>query len=135
MYTADTENNTLVRNYIVSTLRALDWHVEEDSFIDNTPYGPKNFTNVIATKDPEAPRRVALSAHFDSKFFSSYPQNQVRVEDFVGPLCLAFRGVRERCLGEGSVALSDVAPISCLAVIATTAFRCPPATHPSISLQ
>ncbi|KAH8998330.1 peptidase family M28-domain-containing protein [Lactarius hatsudake] len=64
----DTENSTLVRNYIVSTLRNLRWHVEEDSFIGSTPYGPKNFTN--------APRRVVLSAHFDSKYFPSYPQNQ-----------------------------------------------------------
>ncbi|KAI0318924.1 glutaminyl-peptide cyclotransferase-like protein [Amylostereum chailletii] len=72
----DTENNTLVRKYIVSTLEKLNWHIEEDSFIWTTPYGPKNFTNVIATKDPDAPRRVVLAAHFDSKFFSTYPQNQ-----------------------------------------------------------
>jgi putative aminopeptidase FrvX len=73
---ADTENHTLVRNYIISTLRKLNWHIEEDSFVDTTPYGPKNFTNVIATKDPDAPRRVVLAAHFDSKFFPSYPENQ-----------------------------------------------------------
>ena len=73
---ADTENHTLVRNYIVSTLRKLNWHIEEDRFEDTTPYGPKNFTNVIATKDPDAPRRVVLAAHFDSKFFPSYPDNQ-----------------------------------------------------------
>ena len=74
---ADTENNTLVRNYLVSKLRALNWDVEEDSFTDVTPYGEKRFTNVIATKDPKAPRRVILAAHFDSKFFPTYPQNQV----------------------------------------------------------
>lgn len=59
-------------------MKALNWHVEEDSFTDLTPYGEKRFTNVIATKDPDAPRRVVVSAHFDSKFFSSYPANQVR---------------------------------------------------------
>ncbi|KAH9955265.1 hypothetical protein BC827DRAFT_1379132 [Russula dissimulans] len=74
--TPDTENHTLVRNYLVSTLRRLNWHIEEDRFVAITPYGPKNFTNVIATKDPDAPRRVVLAAHFDSKFFPSYPQNQ-----------------------------------------------------------
>jgi glutaminyl-peptide cyclotransferase len=52
--------------------------VEEDSFEEDTPFGVKRFTNIIATKDPNAPRRVILSAHFDSKFFSSYPENQVR---------------------------------------------------------
>ncbi|KAI0253584.1 hypothetical protein BJV78DRAFT_1122938 [Lactifluus subvellereus] len=74
--TPDTDNHTIVRNYLVSTLRKLNWHIEEDRFIGQTPYGPKNFTNVIATKDPDAPRRVALAAHFDSKYFPSYPQNQ-----------------------------------------------------------
>jgi len=72
----DTENHTLVRNYIISTLRDLKWHIEEDSFIGSTPYGLRNFTNVIATKDPDAPRRVVLSAHYDSKYFPTYPQNQ-----------------------------------------------------------
>ncbi|KAI0807767.1 hypothetical protein C8Q74DRAFT_1188064 [Fomes fomentarius] len=72
----DTDNNTVVREYIVNTMKKLDWHVEEDSFTDTTPYGVKRFTNIIATKDPKAPRRVILSAHFDSKFFSSYPENQ-----------------------------------------------------------
>lgn len=66
-----------MRNYIVSTLKKLDWHVEEDTFTDNTPYGTKRFTNVIATKDPDAPRRVVVAAHFDSKFFPDFPQNQV----------------------------------------------------------
>ena len=74
----DTENNTIVREYLVSTLKNLNWHVEEDSFNDTTPYGVKRFTNVIATKDPAASRRVILAAHFDSKFFSSYPDSQVR---------------------------------------------------------
>ena len=76
---ADTENNTFVKDYLVSTMRDLNWHVEEDSFTDNTPYGTKRFTNVIATKDPTAPRRVVVAAHFDSKFFPTYPQNQVRM--------------------------------------------------------
>ncbi|THU88592.1 hypothetical protein K435DRAFT_761703 [Dendrothele bispora CBS 962.96] len=66
---SDTENNVLVRNYIISTLKALDWHIEEDAFNDTTPLGTKQFTNIIATKDPEASRRVVVAAHFDSKYF------------------------------------------------------------------
>lgn len=69
---ADTANNTLVREYIVSKMKALNWHIEEDSFTDTTPLGKKRFTNIIATKDPTAPRRVVLSAHFDSKYFASH---------------------------------------------------------------
>ncbi|KAF9564363.1 hypothetical protein CPC08DRAFT_748412 [Agrocybe pediades] len=72
----DTENNTLVRNYIVTTLEALKWHVELDEFTDNTPIGTKRFANIIATKDPTASRRVVLSAHFDSKYFPHYPESQ-----------------------------------------------------------
>ncbi|KAI0081210.1 hypothetical protein K474DRAFT_1703956 [Panus rudis PR-1116 ss-1] len=72
----DTENNTIVRNYIVDNLKKLNWHVEEDAFNDTTPYGVKRFTNIIATKDPTAPRRVILAAHYDSKYFSSSPMNQ-----------------------------------------------------------
>ncbi|CAE6459625.1 unnamed protein product [Rhizoctonia solani] len=72
----DTANNTAVRNYLVKTMKDLNWDVEEDSFTSNTPYGEKRFTNVIATKDPEAPRRLVLAAHFDSKYFASSPENQ-----------------------------------------------------------
>ncbi|KIM79620.1 hypothetical protein PILCRDRAFT_823155 [Piloderma croceum F 1598] len=86
---ADTENNTIVREYIISTLKALNWHIEEDTVMDNTPVGMKRFTNVIATKDPTASRRVILSAHFDSKYFSSYPQNQfVGATDSAAPCAM-----------------------------------------------
>ena len=78
--TAGTANNTQVRNYIIDTLKKLKWDIEEDTFTDQTPYGFKTFTNVIATKDPMASRRVVVAAHFDSKYFPSYPENQVRVE-------------------------------------------------------
>ncbi|THH27734.1 hypothetical protein EUX98_g6461 [Antrodiella citrinella] len=74
----DTANNTLVKDYIVSTMKKLKWHVEEDTFTDMTPYGVKRFTNVIATKDPTALRRVIVAAHFDSKFFANPPGSQVR---------------------------------------------------------
>lgn len=75
---AGTANNTAVKYYIVSTLKALDWEVEEDVFTDNTPLGEKRFANIIATKDPKASRRLVLSAHYDSKYFPTFPDNQVR---------------------------------------------------------
>lgn len=75
---ADTDNNTFVREYIVSTLKKLNWHVELDEFTDKTPIGPKRFANIIATQDINAPKRVVLSAHFDSKYYPRYPENQVR---------------------------------------------------------
>jgi glutaminyl-peptide cyclotransferase len=78
-YVAGSDNNTFVKDHLVSTLKALQWHVEEDPFDDDTPYGRKHFVNVIATKDPAASRRVIVAAHFDSKYFPTFPQNQVRV--------------------------------------------------------
>lgn len=72
----DTENITLARNYIVSTLKKLDWEVEEDEFTDHTPIGRKKFINIIATKNPSASRRLILSAHYDSKYYPDYPENQ-----------------------------------------------------------
>uniref|UniRef100_A0A8H7Y2I5 Peptide hydrolase n=1 Tax=Psilocybe cubensis TaxID=181762 RepID=A0A8H7Y2I5_PSICU len=85
----DTENNTFVRNYIVSTLKALKWHVELDEFTDNTPIGRKRFANIIATKDPNASRRVVLSAHFDSKYYPQYPENQfVGATDSAAPCAM-----------------------------------------------
>jgi hypothetical protein len=74
----ESENSTIVKEYIISTLERLNWHIDKDTFIDNTPYGKKVFTNIIATKDPAAASRVVLAAHYDSKFFPSYPYNQVR---------------------------------------------------------
>ncbi|KAG6336314.1 hypothetical protein ID866_2763, partial [Astraeus odoratus] len=85
---AGSGNITLVRGYIVEVLRSLDWHVEEDSFTDLTPYGERNFTNIIATKDPSAPRRVILSAHYDSKYFLDYPDNQARATDSAAPCAM-----------------------------------------------
>ena len=76
--TVGSDNITLVREYIMDVLTSLDWHVEEDTFTDFTPYGERTFTNIIATKDPSSPRRVILSAHYDSKYFPRYPDNQVR---------------------------------------------------------
>ncbi|KAJ2927597.1 hypothetical protein H1R20_g9507, partial [Candolleomyces eurysporus] len=85
----DSANNTQVRQYIVKTLKDLNWHIEEDAFTDNTPYGPKKFTNIIATKDPKASSRVVVAAHFDSKFFPDYPANQfVGATDSAAPCAM-----------------------------------------------
>ncbi|KAF8547260.1 hypothetical protein OG21DRAFT_1425204 [Imleria badia] len=83
------DNNTFVRQYITAALTALNWHVEEDSFTEPTPYGQRSFTNIIATKDPAALRRVIVSAHYDSKFFPTYPENQfVAATDSAAPCAM-----------------------------------------------
>ncbi|KAF8844821.1 hypothetical protein BDN67DRAFT_920818 [Paxillus ammoniavirescens] len=86
---AGSANSTVVREHITAALTALDWHIEEDSFTDYTPYGQQSFTNIIATKDPTASRRVIVSAHYDSKFFSMHPDNQfVGATDSAAPCAM-----------------------------------------------
>jgi len=50
----------------------LGWNVEENQFRDQTPYGEKTFTNIIATLNPNACKRIVLSCHYDSKYFANF---------------------------------------------------------------
>jgi glutaminyl-peptide cyclotransferase len=45
----------------------LGWNVTLDEFDKNTVIGPKRFTNIIATANPDAKKFVLLTAHYDSK--------------------------------------------------------------------
>ncbi|XP_060790276.1 glutaminyl-peptide cyclotransferase [Neoarius graeffei] len=60
-----------VQQQIKSTLSSLKagWEVAEDYFQSGTPYGPMPFTNIIATLNPDAKRRLVLACHYDSKYF------------------------------------------------------------------
>nr|KIR83908.1 glutaminyl cyclase [Cryptococcus tetragattii IND107] len=70
------ENNTLVQNYISSVFSKLRWHEEKTPFTAATPIGDIDFANLIYTFDPDAPRKLVLAAHFDSKWYPDYPANQ-----------------------------------------------------------
>ena len=48
------------------------WTVEEDSFTDDTPLGPKRFTNIVATQNMTATRKLILACHYDSKYFTKF---------------------------------------------------------------
>jgi glutaminyl-peptide cyclotransferase len=63
---AGTPENRQVRDYIVGHFKELGWHVELDSFQDDTPIGPRNFSNIIVTLNPDSQSRLVLAAHFDS---------------------------------------------------------------------
>ena len=45
------------------------WKVDYDQFVDVTPMGQKTFTNIIATQNPGAPRKLVFACHHDSKYF------------------------------------------------------------------
>jgi len=65
--TVGSEGSRKVRNYIVQQMKKSGWKVDLHSFQDNTPFGQKTFTNIISTLNPDAPRRMVLACHYDSK--------------------------------------------------------------------
>uniref|UniRef100_A0A5S6Q069 Glutaminyl-peptide cyclotransferase n=1 Tax=Trichuris muris TaxID=70415 RepID=A0A5S6Q069_TRIMR len=71
------DNHTRVGKYLAKTMESLGYVVEAKPFTVTTPVGMKTFTNIIATLNPTAPRRLTLACHYDSKDFR--PQF-----DFVG---------------------------------------------------
>lgn len=60
------ENHKKVKQYIIKSMNELNWTVEEDAFTNSTPHGKKPFTNIIATYNPLACRRLVLACHYDS---------------------------------------------------------------------
>lgn len=62
----DTPGSAKVREYISATLRELDWDVQISEHTQNTPAGRRTFRNVIATLDPDAPRRLVVACHYDT---------------------------------------------------------------------
>lgn len=55
-----------VRQHIVNQMRDLGWDIEQHQFTDNTPKGEKSFTNIVATMNSAAPRRMVIACHYDS---------------------------------------------------------------------
>ena len=51
------DNNWIFLQYIVEQMRKSGWKVDLHKFNDNTPLGQYTFTNIIATLNPDAPRR------------------------------------------------------------------------------
>ncbi|MGH8091874.1 MAG: M28 family peptidase [Chthoniobacterales bacterium] len=63
------------RAYITQELERVDWKVREQSFKDETPRGPVNFVNLIATYGGERSDRkprFLLCSHYDTKIFDSF---------------------------------------------------------------
>ncbi|XP_037316706.2 glutaminyl-peptide cyclotransferase-like a isoform X2 [Pungitius pungitius] len=71
-----TPGSSAVQQHIASALSALSagWAVDLDSFRSSTPRGQVTFTNIIATLDPLAPRRLLLACHYDSKALPPDPR-------------------------------------------------------------
>uniref|UniRef100_A0A3Q3WVD5 Glutaminyl-peptide cyclotransferase n=1 Tax=Mola mola TaxID=94237 RepID=A0A3Q3WVD5_MOLML len=76
-----TPGSLAVQQHIVSTLSSLSagWGLDLDSFHSPTPRGQVKFTNIIATLDSSAPRRLLLACHYDSKALLPDPRAPGRV--------------------------------------------------------
>jgi glutaminyl-peptide cyclotransferase len=59
------------RAYITKQIQGFGYQVEEDSFEQTTPYGPKKMVNLIARRrDLGKANVVALASHYDSKYMA-----------------------------------------------------------------
>ncbi|XP_039865267.1 glutaminyl-peptide cyclotransferase-like a [Simochromis diagramma] len=76
-----TQGSLSVQQHITSTLSSLSagWSIDLDSFQSPTPRGQVTFTNVVATLDPSAPRRLLLACHYDSKVLPPDPRAPEKV--------------------------------------------------------
>lgn len=76
-----TSGSLAVQQHLTSTLSSLsaDWDIDFDSFQSPTPRGQVTFTNIIATLDPLAPRRLLLACHYDSKSLPPDPRAPEKV--------------------------------------------------------
>ncbi|XP_006910458.1 glutaminyl-peptide cyclotransferase [Pteropus alecto] len=59
------------RQHIMKRIQRLqaDWVLEVDTFLSQTPYGYRSFSNIISTLNPTAKRHLVLACHYDSKYF------------------------------------------------------------------
>lgn len=58
--------------YIVTTLKNLNWFIKTDTFENETPIGTRKFENIIATLNQNADRYLTLACHYDSKYFTDF---------------------------------------------------------------
>ncbi|XP_036598362.1 glutaminyl-peptide cyclotransferase-like protein [Trichosurus vulpecula] len=94
--TPGSPGNLKVRQFLEDELRALGagWQVEVDAFSSPTPLGPVAFANVVATLSPEAPRRLTLACHLDSKLFPPGAPPFLGATDSAVPCALLLELVR-----------------------------------------
>ncbi|CAB3397917.1 unnamed protein product [Caenorhabditis bovis] len=69
----DTPSHRAVGDYLANFMTKLGFAIEWDAFQDTTPFGKRNFRNLIATSDEHAPRRLVLACHYDSIIIPGQP--------------------------------------------------------------
>lgn len=68
-----TEGHKSVKKFIMDDMKKLNWNVEVDEFVEDTPiFKNLTFSNIIATLNPKAERFLVLACHYDSKYFKDH---------------------------------------------------------------
>ncbi len=60
------------RRYLIDNLKAAGMEAREQAFVAQTPIGPINMVNVVATIPGRRPERIALGSHYDTKLFQQF---------------------------------------------------------------
>jgi len=60
------------RRYLIDNLKAAGLEAREQAFVAQTPIGPINMVNVVATIPGRRPERIALGSHYDTKLFQQF---------------------------------------------------------------
>ncbi|XP_003795729.1 glutaminyl-peptide cyclotransferase [Otolemur garnettii] len=62
------------RQHIMQRIQRLKaaWVLEVDTFLSQTPFGYRSFSNIISTLNPTAKRHLVLACHYDSKYFHQW---------------------------------------------------------------
>jgi glutaminyl-peptide cyclotransferase len=69
----ESEGHQKVQAYITNQLEAQGWKVSRQSFKAMTPYGERNFVNLIARhKDAIDSPNIVLAAHYESKILDDF---------------------------------------------------------------
>lgn len=53
-------------------MKSLGWWVELDTFVDKTPFGDREFENIIATYPAKDTETLTFACHHDSKYFEKF---------------------------------------------------------------
>ncbi len=64
---AASEANRKLQTYIESQVRGFGWNLQQDSFVADTPLGPKPMKNIIARLPGSSGKAVVVTGHFDTK--------------------------------------------------------------------
>ncbi|KAJ1819011.1 hypothetical protein LPJ56_003731 [Coemansia sp. RSA 2599] len=96
------------QRHIVDTLEKIGYVISWNNFTASTPIGPVPMSNIIATRNPGAAKRLVLAAHYESKIMEG--------GDFIGAIDSAVPVALMLDVARGLAAKIDQQPSSDLSL-------------------